>query len=263
MRKGNNNRKTRRAEEQAEKKIAQMRLLGLEVVPTKDQTEPSKTPNPDREQKQKGPMVTGKFSERAKLTDVCIAFFTAVLAVVAIYQIVITGGQLGVMRNDERAWLEVKAQDGMVIHVITGEPINYAVRLSNVGKTPAKNIVWSIFVQIQDSKDEVNLECVGVPVKRQICNHNEVSAGSIFPNTHWDYTGFRPNNDFSPNVVTQSEVDAWESGKAYAAVYGIVRYDDVFGTSHWTKFCLYTPPDNKGKYFQIEKCAQYSDVDLN
>jgi hypothetical protein len=262
MSKNKNKRKETRAQEKARENAARARLGEAKVANPVDKTDNTTTTQPDGKNKEKKPVAPSKVKERFLAGDRLLILFNGILAAVAVFQGFILNNQLGVMRNDERAWLEVKTQDGMVIHVITGQPINYPLKLSNVGKTPAKNIVWSIFVEVQDSNYEVRLDCVD-RVGKNICNQNRVSSGGIFPNTHWDYTSFRVANDFSPNVATQSEVDAWENGRAYAAVYGIVNYDDIFGTHHWTKFCIWTPPDNKGKYFQTTKCSQYSDVDPN
>ena len=45
--------------------------------------------------------------KRPSLTDWCLAAFTGVLTVVAIYQLVTTDNQLVTMRKDQRPWVKV------------------------------------------------------------------------------------------------------------------------------------------------------------
>jgi len=42
--------------------------------------------------------------QNSSFTDWCIALFTLVLAVAAVYQFIIMGGQLDEMRKDQRPW---------------------------------------------------------------------------------------------------------------------------------------------------------------
>ena len=41
--------------------------------------------------------------------------------------------------------------------------------------------------------------------------------------------------------LTPTENQELSAGRAYLAVYGKMTYRDVFGVSHWTKFCSWVP----------------------
>jgi hypothetical protein len=257
MSKGKFKRQRQRALHQSEEV---QRLNAAAAVTAKHQKKGADGTGSDAEQKDKRPMGFREFAKSKHFTDICLTIFTCALAGVAVFQAVITNNQLTVMRNDQRAWLEVKPQDGMVIHVVYGQLVKYPIQLANVGKTPARNIHMETFVEIPNASQEARLECVDMGGS---CPHRGLRAGIIFPNTHLDFMAFRIEDNTQPLVVTQPEADAWENGRAYASVYGIVSYDDIFNHHHWTKFCYWTPPDNKGQIFQVKNCGEYNNVDNN
>ena len=50
----------------------------------------------------------------------------------------------------------------------------------------------------------------------------------------------RTKGEDDPYLV--AEKTAMDQGKAWMAVHGTIWYDDIFGTTHWTKFCFGTTP---------------------
>ena len=66
-------------------------------------------------------------------TDWCVAAFTAVLAVAAIYQFIVMGGQLDTMRKDQRPWMDLTfTTNSNALQV--GYPITAAAHMVNGGR---------------------------------------------------------------------------------------------------------------------------------
>jgi len=63
------------------------------------------------------------------------------------------------------------------------------------------------------------------------------------------------------DLLTYAEIEDLTHQRAYIAVHGIVTYDDIFGSHHWTKFCAWKS-GSVGTYSAI-KCADYNNVDDN
>jgi uncharacterized repeat protein (TIGR01451 family) len=204
--------------------------------------------------------------QESSITDWCIAVFTLVLAGASIYQFVVIGRQLDVMRKDQRAWLKVGAQPDTFgaetahWNITTGQPVTYPLQVINVGKTPARNVVMNIFMDIVDSSQEPPLDRVEGAKAGSPYPFARITAGIVFPNSNFKQLVVRPMKGDGPLVATDSEVSAIRDGKAYLAVYGIITYDDVFKTHHWTRFCEW---DGLNGTFHTERCTKYNNVDDN
>jgi uncharacterized repeat protein (TIGR01451 family) len=209
-----------------------------------------------------------RFKDWAKhassFTDWCIAAFTLALAVTGIYQYVVINRQLDAMRKDQRAWLEFQTtpdKPGMDLANITitsGQPVTYPVRVVNIGKTPARNIIMKIYVDIVDASREPPLD--RAENGGSSYPHGLLTAGIIFPNADFKQPVARPAKDGSLLLATESEVSAIKDARAYLAVYGVITYDDVFNAHHWTKFCSW---QSAGGTFHTYQCTQYNNVDNN
>jgi hypothetical protein len=119
-------------------------------------------------------------------------------------------------------------------------------------------MVMKIFVDIVDASQEPPLDHVedagaGSPYPFGL-------IGIIFPNTDFKQPVVRPMKGGAPLVATDSEVRAVREGKAYLAVYGVITYDDVFNTHHWTRFCNWIALNGT---FQTRRCTDYNNVDDN
>jgi hypothetical protein len=202
--------------------------------------------------------------EKTKVTDWCVAGFTLVLAVVAILQWITMSSQLNVARIDERAWLqlkplgssEVKGEEIPKVQVLTGQEIIWPLKLVNIGKTSARNVSLTVYVEVLDAAQQVHLECVDAV---NLCPSHTATSGILFPNTDFTIPAVRLDHKGQPGLVAEPEAYAFMNGKAYAAVYGMVTYDDVFHVHHWTKFC-YWMAGTQGN-FASKSCTQYSNVD--
>jgi uncharacterized repeat protein (TIGR01451 family) len=254
-------RKRQRAKQHTERKMPQARMHDGEVI-SADQN-PKTTETPDRKGYDEEETMMGfrEFLKRPSITDWCITAFTCVLAVVAFYQFTVTGGQLDVMRIDQRAWLQFEAAPtktgdaNVTWQIVSGQPVTYPLRVVNTGKTPAKNIILKVFVDIIDANQEPPLDHVdatsGYP-------HSRITSAIVFPNSDFKETVFRPSDNSSPRLATDDEVKAVREGRAYLAVYGIITYDDVFRIHRWTRFCEWIAT---GGHFQASGCTRYNAVD--
>jgi uncharacterized repeat protein (TIGR01451 family) len=139
--------------------------------------------------------------------------------------------------------------------VSVGKPVIYPVRVVNTGKTPAKNIVMRIFIDIVDAALEPPLDHVD---KHSSYPHGLITAGSMLQNEDFNQVVTRPTKGGAPNLATAAEVFAMQEGRAYQAVYGIIDYDDEFG-HHWTRFCRWM--GLRGT-FRAQACTQYNSVDF-
>lgn len=173
------------------------------------------------------------------------------------------------MRQDQRAWIKFGPQedtpggDKSTIQITAGQPVAYPLRVANIGKTSAKNVDAKVFVEIVDASREPSLNHIenaklGSPEPLTI-----ISAGILFPTTDFKQKVYRviKSGGSDPLVATNDEVIALTTGKAYLAVYGIITYDDVFQTPHWTRFCDWRSFAN-GLY-STYKCTEFNGVDNN
>ena len=171
-------------------------------------------------------------------TDWCIAAFTFVLAVAAIYQFIIMGRQLDTMRKDQRPWIDLSFNpNGNALQV--GSSITAVAHLVNGGKTPAKDISGDIVITLVKNGEEPRFD---YPLP-----HSRFTTGALFPSRPMDpavFSRVRTAADgvsVETDLLTQAEFDDFNQEKSFIVVYGMVSYKDFFGISHWTKICGFFP----------------------
>jgi hypothetical protein len=192
----------------------------------------------------------------ASFTDRCIAVFTFVLAAAAIYQFIIMGGQLDVMRKDQRAWIQVTLE-GSVATVANTTP-SISIVLGNTGKTPATHVVGDFYIEIVPNGQDPRFEASIL--------HTTMTSGAIFPNAPQETTVVRARPKVGGNSdegegdpLTENEMASLNDGKSWIAIYGRVAYQDVFHSNHWINFCSWQPP--KPGIYSARKCTAYNNVD--
>lgn len=195
---------------------------------------------------------------RCSLTDRIIAVFTAVLAVAAIYQIVITGYQLDTMRKDQRAWVSVIQKGPITLNV--GAAPSEVLTVSNTGKSPAKHMLGHFYVEIVPNGEAPHFEEKAI--------HSIVLYGSMPPNLPQDVAATRRRvrsggkpDEGEDDPYLGVEKTAMDQGKAWMAVHGVVSYDDTFGTTHWTKFCFWSNAPGVTNDLSSRGCTAYNDTD--
>jgi len=199
---------------------------------------------------------------RCSLTDRLITAFTAVLAVAAIYQIVITGSQLDTMRKDQRPWIKISYTPAPLTALGS---VGGTIHLVNNGKTPARGVVrGDFFVEAVKNGEQPKLDSPDYP-------HTKFTTGIVVPNDSpqdipIERRRFASNgSDIELDPLTATEFDDFKQVKIFFVAYGTVYYADFFGINHWTKFCMFSgppnPPPNTG--VTAQQCSNYSDVDSN
>jgi hypothetical protein len=190
------------------------------------------------------------FGRNKSFADWSIAFFTLVLAAVAIYQYIIMGRQLDVMRNDERAWLTVTSTTPGTVTI--GAAPEYTFIINNTGKTPALHVRGDFYIEVIPNGSQPHFESKDF--------HAVMTTGMIAPNAPQQIPAFRhkvASND--PDPLLQSEKEALDSGKAWIALHGAIGYDDVFKTRHYIKFCTWAVL-HPGSY-SSPSCVEYNQID--
>jgi hypothetical protein len=137
------------------------------------------------------------------------------------------------------------------------------VKVSNVGKTPARDIVVNITAEKVIASHE--------PTLSPTAPHITAKGGTLFPNLAfpdlipYGMTIETPDGrpDFTP--ISRDDDRAYTKGDIYYAVYAWATYSDFSGVSHWTHFCTFavlgTP--NPDHAFYAGKCTAYNDIDTN
>jgi hypothetical protein len=237
-------------------KPARLRSMSSEEITLQGQQETTANGR-NKTTNNKKPTWWKRFKEWTKkdktFTDWCIAAFTFVLAVTAIYQFGVMGGQLDTMRKDQRPWVGLTFTIALNNNALqVGEPIKAVAHVVNDGKTPARSVTGHIVIEMVKNGEEPRLN--------YDLRHSRFTTGALFPNQSEEYRAVA-----SVPPVTQAESDDFDQRKSFVVVYGIVSYRDFFGKWHWTKMCnLFTtkPPNAIGGVTAI-LCADYGDIDGN
>lgn len=175
------------------------------------------------------------------------------------------------MMQDQRPWVSLdldwpslKSPSGepiaKVVQVTENQPLSAPMRISNSGKTAAKNVYATIFIEVVDSKENPHIRSSKAQAWR-------FEAGALFPNAPSDFVAYRqePNRTGleAMSVLTPTENQELRSGQAYLAIFGRATYDDVFKTPHWTRFCFWLPMTATPAYYHSQECSKYNAVDSN
>jgi len=258
MTKGKYKRKKQHAQQQANASSARTIVVEqTEATVDKGEASAKSTPKPP---KNKNPSRWQRFTEWVKrdktFTDWCLALFTFFLAAAAIYQFIIMGGQLDVMRIDQRAWIVVRQKDSVTIAL--NEAPSTTLKIENTGKTPAVPVVGDPYVEIVPNGNSPHFDASVM--------HRQHTYGMLAPNGSTEVLVSRLNNAVAPKSedlpLTNAEYADLDNGNAWIAVYGKVGYRDVFGTKHWTAFCFWSHVKRVGDY-SAASCARYNEVDHN
>jgi hypothetical protein len=261
MSRSKHKRKQQRAQEKAQKKATKVALMDSEKITPENQKESAADSTKETTRNQ-NPSRWTRFKDWIRkdktFTDWCIAAFTFVLACAAIYQFVIMGGQLDVMRKDQRPWIKVTFD----INTLTAQsPITGTAHIVNGGKTPARDIRGEIVIQRVKNGEQPTFDYPSPNTK--------FTTGTLFPNespanvtikrTRFINKGPSVEDD----ILTKDEFDDLQKTKIFFIVYATISYKDFFETKHWTKQCAFFTPANISGDFYAQKCTNYGDIDDN
>jgi hypothetical protein len=216
--------------------------------------EPPVLPTPPYEPEQKMRPLEDRIKRllsKGNTTDWLLTAFTGLLAAVAILQWSVTDRQLRVMRRDQRPWIKVEMEK----HPIQAGSASLGIlHLTNIGKTPAKNIDGRVFVEFLNTDESPHLN-LGGPF-------SGATSGTLFPATGpIDMPIIRVSTGGKVAEFLTNDVNAYESGTKYIVIYAKVSYEDTSGIKGWTQFCAF---DAAG-FGQVpaRKCTEYNNADSN
>jgi hypothetical protein len=61
--------------------------------------------------------------------------------------------------------------------------------------------------------------------------------------------------------MTEQQRQSLEAGQSYLAIYGIVRFSDIFGKEHATTFCWWRAFGKRPMNYAAKPCTDYNSVD--
>lgn len=162
------------------------------------------------------------------------------------------------MRQDQRAWIEISAS--APLPAVIGQPITTNFQLVNKGKTPATHIVIEAVLKQVKNGESPTFRYDGEP--RQITTTGEMNPQQPAYRSASTGDWSKVKNEAVPHAVTQKEMDSLLAGDSYLITYVRVRYRDIFGVQHWSRFCEFSVFNNQRTY-TAQKCTDYSSVDNN
>ena len=174
-----------------------------------------------------------------RATDWMMAVFVMVLSLAAVYYAVKTNGhnqsqyqhmasssQAALsaaeesVRSDQRAWVGLSLPKA---YPLSKEGGGFAIKLQNFGKTPARNVLITDYVVIEDLDQLSGIQ--------EAASHRPVAAGTLMP-----------GNEFETNVwfkTSPEGVTSLAQGKVRAVNYALITYEDIFHHQHTTQSCFY------------------------
>jgi hypothetical protein len=156
----------------------------------------------------------------------------------------------------------VKMHRNGELQAIPNKTLELPVRVNNIGRTPAKNVVASTYVEIVPKRESPNLS------ESDVLPLYQAEVGDLFPG---DYADFNVRRTKAKGEVrkggateiwflTDEESKGLKAGETYVAVHGRVAYDDIFHVRHWTNFCFWYPFAAVDDY-KASKCVEYNTED--
>jgi hypothetical protein len=222
------------------------------------------------------------------LLDVLTFLVAGAAAAAAIYYAYITNGMWIQMKAqthnsqsqlviEQRTWLQVT--DNPAVAFTKGQPIGIPIRTTNVGKTPAQHIWWSVYTSVVPIGREPDLPTHHILPNDEIYKvkrtgtrsvdipHQESERSLLYYGEHDDIVATRlerisrdGKSIVQPKTLTPEEWEGFAHGKNYIIVFGEVWYLDVFGITHWTKFCVSKTTSTANT---SRKCVNFAGVDNN
>ncbi len=220
----------------------------------------------------------GSGAEGAKWTDKALVLLTAVLAVAAAIQAIVTyyiakfnntmasearTGSLTALEAAasaklsaesaaanakalvvlERAWL---LEREFSLHDLPGKDASFwtlphgEVKFCNSGRSPAWiQSFWSNLVFVNDMA-ELDASLLSTNIEGGQDHIATSTASAVLPNAEWSIFDIKPSGDFDMSIIS-----AVEAGAKVLSILGSVSYFDAFGQRHRTNFCRVYSPHRK------------------
>ena len=198
-------------------------------------------------------------------TSVGTVVLGAAVALIYLLQLIAMNTSISLSRKaserESRAWISIH-QNG-TLQAVVDRIISVPLRINNIGKTPAKDTVAAVVVEIIPKEQSPTLD------QNMILPRYRSEIGDRFPGDYQDFDvvaqktkgQVEKGGDTEERYLTKPEYDGLMAGKTYIAVHGRVAYSDVFKVRHWTGFCFYWP--FAAKSVNASACTNYNTEDEN
>jgi hypothetical protein len=147
------------------------------------------------------------------------------------------------MRLDQRAWVVWKGIGG--VPQLDKQWV-IETYFTNSGKTPAKNVKASCFLETNKGESEIDFNKVSI---------TKTTPTIIAPNDPSTYCVLHPLTTVAEKV-TQDILDNFARKEITPIVFGSLTYKDIFGTEHWLTFCHAMEPNG----ITWDACTVYNDT---
>src|SRR5208337_1737044 len=124
------------------------------------------------------------------------------------------------IQTDQRAWVGLPLP---AAYPLSKEGGGFVIKLQNFGKTPARNVLISDYVIIEELDQLSGMQ--------EAASHGPMAAGTLMP-----------GNGFSTEVrfkTSPEGVVSLAQGKVRAVNYALITYEDIFHRRHTTQSCFY------------------------
>jgi hypothetical protein len=155
--------------------------------------------------------------------------------------------------TDEQASVNIASQAMDPNTIKVGMPIEGTAIFVNDGKTTAKRILSDFRIAIQRTSEQINFEYSTPHTISRIplmAPHNAQTIPILSEATV---------DSQEAQSLTKDQVDDLLSGRSYVIIYGQGTYADIFGRTHWFRYCAWRPYYSPSSY-NAEACTIYNDV---
>lgn len=157
---------------------------------------------------------------------------------------------------DERPW--VGTNNHLSVQIVKGSPIKIHLEIQNFGKSPAFN---------EASFNNVTDRPINVPMPKFV-GYSRSDAGptvTLMPNSiaSVDINTAKPSDNYGESAVLKDiDIQRLNSGQVQLFLYGSIWYDDTFGKSHRTDYCLqYIPSISNETGSKFGACLAHNYAD--
>lgn len=157
---------------------------------------------------------------------------------------------------DQRAWVSLSVAWQPLIE---NSHLKAIIRVVNTGKTPASGVHHDFVVEkVSNSRSPTLVYSKTDPP------HMATDIGLLIPNApgNIDLMMYRrKEKETVPYILTRTDIDELNRGKAYVAVFAKTTYFDIYGIPHWLHFCVWHAFSSGN--FDARACTEYNEIDKN
>lgn len=143
-------------------------------------------------------------------------------------------------------------RNGVNLTPSLGKELGNSISIANIGNTSALNVRFKSMIKIvKEGKEPKFVYSDPTP------NHAETGFVSTGDSSTMSIYAWDGKNKL---ILSNEDYGHLKEGAEYVVEYGRVTYQDIFGNSHWTQFCLHFDASNTDPNSH-PKCAAYNRTD--